>query len=210
VQLDRVPPRRIPPPEGDAAQIPASGWDAPGYADGLPLSGTVVPPAGVPTDVRSWGDGTAPRTSRGLLASALVALAAFALLGPGERCRVDARFASPSATLATYWSALRDGDSQTMAECMLDDSEDQPFPGMLWFMPPTREVRLEEFRSLPVSAGRIMVTYQVRFRPLGALEEQSFQTGHELVRDHGMWRITRGLGPASLPAWRPIPRAVDS
>lgn len=161
-------------------------------------------------DVHSGGEGTALRLGRGMLASALVALAAFAMLGQGERCDVDPRFASPSATLATYWSALRDGDAVAVAECMLEETEDQPFPGMLWFMPPTPEVRLEEFRSLPVSAGRLMVTYQVRFRPLGATEEQEFQTGNELVREHGMWRIARGLGPASLPAWRSIPRAVDS
>jgi hypothetical protein len=122
---------------------------------------------------------------------------------------VDARFSTPSATLATYWSALRDGDAVTAGECVLEDAEGQPFPGMLWFMPPTREVRLEEFRSLPIAAGRLYVSYEVRFRPLGAIEEQSFQTGHELVWLHGGWRIARGLGTASLPQWRSIPRAVD-
>jgi hypothetical protein len=131
------------------------------------------------------------------------------LLGQGERCQVDPRFSTPSTTLATYWSALRDGDSQTVAECMAEGSEGQPFPGMLWFMPPTREVRLESFRSLPVTAGRLYVTYQVRFRPIGALEEETFPSGHELVRVHGGWRIARGLGPACLPEWRSIPRAVD-
>ena len=140
---------------------------------------------------------------------ALVGLAAFALLGQGERCLVDPRFSTPSATLATYWSALRDGDAVTAGECVLEGAEDQPFPGMLWFMPPTREVRLEAFRSLPVTAGRLYVSYEVRFRPLGAIEEQRFQTGHELVRLHGGWRIARGLGSASLPQWRSIPRAVD-
>lgn len=139
----------------------------------------------------------------------MLGLAAFALLGQGERCRVDPRFGTPSATLTTYWSALRDGDAETVAECVLDDAQGQPFPGMLWFMPPTRELRLGEFRSLPVSAGRLYVTYEVRFRPLGALEEQRFETGHELVRLHGGWHIARGLGEASLPEWQPIPRAVD-
>jgi hypothetical protein len=140
---------------------------------------------------------------------ALVGLAAFTLLGQGERCLVDARFRTPSATLATYWSALRDGDAATAGECVLEGTEGQPFPGMLWFMPPTREVRLEGFRSLPVTAGRLYVSYEVRFRPLGATEEQCFQTGHELVRLHGGWRIARGLGTASLPQWRSIPRVVD-
>jgi len=140
---------------------------------------------------------------------ALVGFAAFTLLGQGERCLVDARFRTPSATLATYWSALRDGDAVAAGECVIEGTEGQPFPGMLWFMPPTREVRLEDFRSLPVTAGRLYVSYEVRFRPLGAIEEQSFQTGHELVRMHGGWRIARGLGTASLPQWHSIPRMVD-
>jgi hypothetical protein len=111
--------------------------------------------------------------------------------------------------LATYWSALRDGDSETIAECVQGDTQGQPFPGMLWFMPPTQDVRLCEFHSLPVTAGRLYVSYEVRFRPVGALEEQRFQTGHELVRRHDGWHIARGLGETSLPEWHPIPRAVD-
>jgi hypothetical protein len=198
MQLDRVPPHQ--PVLGTLA---ASGESE--------LSGTPAPPVGVHGGDRSGGNGgvAVPRKRIRALHRALVGLAVFALLGQGERCRVDPRFSTPSATLATYWSALRDGDSQTAGECVLDGAEDQPFPGMLWFMPPTREVRLGEFRSLPVTAGRLYVTYEVRFRPVGALEEQRFQTGHELVRLHGGWRIARGLGTASLPQWKSIPRAVD-
>ncbi len=198
MQLDRVPPRRIAPGSPVAA-----GTDDPG---------TIPIPVGVCPLDRIEGDGageTPPRrvhVRQGLL----IGLLAFALLGQGERCQVDPRFGTPSATLATYWSALRDGDSETAAECMLEEVPGQPFPGMLWFMPPTREVRLGEFRSVPVSAGHLYVTYEVRFRPLGTLQDQRFETGHELVRMHGGWRIARGLGQASLPEWQPIPRAVDS
>lgn len=198
MQLDRVPSRLA------APAFPA--------ADGEPEdSGTTTTPSGVPLTDRSWGDGGTAAPHKRIRARhlTLVGIAAFALLGQGERCLVDARFSSPSATLATYWSALRDGDAVTADECVLEGTEGQPFPGMLWFMPPTREVRLEGFRSLPVTAGRLYVSYEVRFRPLGAVEEQSFQTGHELVRLHGGWRIARGLGTASLPQWRSIPRAVD-
>jgi hypothetical protein len=135
---------------------------------------------------------------------------AFALLGQGERCRVDPRFASPSATLATYWEALRAGDDDLVAACHVTGMRDLPFPGMLWFMPPTREVRLEDFRSLPVSAGRLLVTYVVRYHPEGAGEEQSLPTGHELVRQRGEWRIERSIGEASMPEWRAVRRTVDS
>jgi hypothetical protein len=198
VQLDRVPPRPTDPGPSPEAGLPE-------------LSGTAITPDGVSSDDRSRGDGGAVASPGRIRARylALVGLAAFTLLGQGERCLVDSRFSTPSHTLATYWSALRDGDAVTAGECVLDGAEDQPVAGMLWFMPPTREVRLEEFHSLPVEAGRLYVSYQVRFRPLGATEEQTFQTGHELVRLHGGWRIARGLGPASLPQWRSIPRAVD-
>ena len=198
MQLDRVP------------SHPSTSGLSP--ADGRPeLSGTGLTPPGVSPDDRSRGDGGTVVPHKRIRARhlTLVGFAAFALLGQGERCLVDARFSTPSATLATYWSALRDGDAVTASECVLEGTEGQPFPGMLWFMPPTREVRLEGFRSLPVTAGRLYVSYQVRFRPLGAIEEECFQTGHELVRLHGGWRIARGLGTASLPQWRSIPRVVD-
>ncbi len=198
MQLDRVPSR-----------LPASAL--PSAEGGTEDSGTSATPCGVTPADRSRGDGGTAASQKRIRARhlALVGIAAFALLGQGERCLVDARFSSPSATLATYWSALRDGDAVTAGECVIEGTEGQPFPGMLWFMPPTREVRLQGFHSLPVTAGRLYVSYEVRFRPLGAIEEQSFQTGHELVRLHGGWRIARGLGTASLPQWRSIPRAVD-
>ncbi|MBI5711498.1 MAG: hypothetical protein HZC42_14530 [Candidatus Eisenbacteria bacterium] len=149
------------------------------------------------------------RSRTGVREWALVLVGAVSLLGQGERCIVDRRFASPSATLATYWEALRASDEETVAECVLGGPEGQPFAGMLWFMPPTRELHLAAFRSLPVTGGRVMVTYEVRFHPLGVLEEQRFEAGNELVRRRGEWRIARTLGNASMPEWRPIPRAVD-
>lgn len=201
MRLDRVPPRRTEP--GPSSAVPGAA------AGPAPIAGTADPGCGVSTDVHSKGEGE-PHVRRGRLRIRfLVALAALALLGEGERSGVDPRFSTPTATLATYWSALRDGDAATMRECVTDDADGQPFPGMLWFMPPTRTVWLESFRSLPVTAGRLFVTYEVRFRPIGALEEQRFPTGHELVRSHGRWRIARGLGPASYPSWRPIARTVD-
>lgn len=202
MQLDRVPPRKGVPPPVAAGNVP----------------GTALPPAGVCEGDRPGGDGGGPAPGAGPATPphrirawqlAVVGIAACALLGQGEPCRVDPRFGSPSATLATYWSALRDGDAETAAECAVDGAAGQPFPGMLWFMPPTREVRLGEFRSLPVSAGRLLVTYEVRFRPLGAVEEQRFETGHELVRLRDGWHIAGGLEGTHLPEWQSIPRAVD-
>ena len=196
MQLDRVPPRP------DAFRSSGVSWTI--------VPGTGPAPVGVCADDRSWGDGVARAPGRiRVWHRVALLLAAWSLLGQGEPCQVDPRFASPSATLATYWSALRDGDPDAASECVLDGAGGQPFPGMLWFMPPTREVRLGEFRSLPVSAGRLYVTYEVRFRPLGAQQEQRFETGHELVRLKDGWHIARGLGVASLPEWQPIPRAVD-
>lgn len=141
---------------------------------------------------------------------ALVAVVGYSLLGLGERCLVDLRLISPSTTLATYWKALRDEDESAAAECLVEGGYDLPYPGQLWFLPPTKRIELTAFRSLPVSAGRVMVTYEVRYLPRGSQEVQIFRTGHELVRERGEWRILRALGEASLPEWKPIRHAVDS
>ncbi len=139
----------------------------------------------------------------------LLAVALFTLLGQGERYAVDRRFLTPSATLTTYWDALRRGDAETAWRCLTEVRSDAPFPGMLWFLPETDSFRLDQFRSLPVTGGRVMVTYEVRFRPAGQTIEQAFPTGNELVRVHGEWHIARDVGEATMPAWRPIPRPVD-
>lgn len=141
----------------------------------------------------------------------LVAIVTLSLLGQGERCRVDPRFASPSATLTTFWAALKAEQAEDAWECMVEGRNDLPLPGMLWFLPPTQALWLGDFRSLPVTSRRVLVSYDVHYRPVGMSAEQHFRTGNELVRLHGEWRILRPLGAASMPAWwRPIPRPVDS
>jgi hypothetical protein len=190
LQLDRVPRRLLP---GEAE------------------SGTERPASGVEECAQERSPSLEPPRRRiGWRAWALVAFATFSLFGQGEVSRVDRRFRTPSSTLFTYWEAMRANDEQAIGECMLDGPQAQPFAGMLWFMPPTSEIHLESFRSLPITGGRVMVSYLVRFRPDGARDEQVFQTGNELVRSHGEWRIARGLGNASMPEWKPIPRPVDS
>lgn len=139
-----------------------------------------------------------------------VALAVLSLLGQGERSRVDPRFISPSATLRTYWGALREGDANSAWECFVEGRHDLPRPGMLWFLPPTDELTLDEFRSLPVTGGRILVSYEVCYRPAGSLEVHSFRSADELVRLRGEWRIARPIGEASMPEWQPAPRLIDS
>ncbi len=136
------------------------------------------------------------------------AAVAFGLLGQGENCRVDPRFISPSATLATYWTALRDNDLATVYDCFTVGRHDMPFEGMLWFLPTDAQVRLAEFRSLPVTGGRVMVSYEVHYRVPGASREESFQTGNELVRASGEWRIARPLGEASMPEWHAVESPV--
>jgi hypothetical protein len=138
-----------------------------------------------------------------------LAVGAFSLLGQGEECRVDKRFISPSSTLATFWEALRVGDADEVWECFVEGRHDLPMPGQLWFLPPTDRITLAEFKSLPVTGGRVLVSYEVRYVPRGTDEERSFRTGDELVRLRGQWRIARPLGQASMPEWEPTPRPVD-
>lgn len=132
------------------------------------------------------------------------AFAAFGLLGQGEDCRVDPRFISPSATLSTYWTALRDNDLATVYDCFTEGRHDMPFEGMLWFLPQGAALDLTEFRSLPVTGGRVMVSYEVHYRAPGATRTESFQTGNELVRTRGEWHIARPLGEASMPEWHSV------
>ena len=87
---------------------------------------------------------------------------------------------------------------------------DLPMPGMLWYLPPIRQLTLCEFRSLPVTGGRVMVSYEVRYLPSGLTEEHSFRTADELVRMRGHWRIARPVSDAAAPPWDMTPRPVDS
>lgn len=143
---------------------------------------------------------------RGSLALLLLC---FGLFGQGERSRVDPRFISPSSTLETYWAALRAGDADAAWECLVEGRYQLPRPGMLWFLPPTEELTLGAFRSLPVTGGRMLVSYEVRYVPAGTDEVRSFRTADEMVRLRGEWRIARPVGEASMPDWQPAPRPVD-
>ena len=174
------------------------------------ISGTTTPPHGVWT-VGPSGEGAGDDDSRPRWREwVAIALVASSLLGLGERCRVNPHLVSPSATLRQYWEALRMGDETGVAECLVQGAQDLPFPGMLWFLPPTRAIWIDDFRSLPVQSGRVLATYQVHFAPYGTGDVETFRTGSELVRTRGEWRIARPLGEASMPEWRPIHRTVDS
>lgn len=179
------------------------------------LSGTPAPLDGVEVLNRGEWDAAPPVSQpvgrsamvRGLLTMLFVCLS---LLGQGERARVDPRFLSPSATLNTYWNAMRTGDVAGAWECFVEGRHDMPLPGMIWFLPPTNDLSLAAFRSLPVTRGRTLVSYEVRYRVAGSSDLRSFRTADELVRLHGEWRISRPLGEASMPAWQPEGRPVDS
>jgi hypothetical protein len=147
------------------------------------------------------------RTSRSVL---WLAFACFSLLGQGERCQVDKRFASPSATLSTYWQALLDGDAETAWSCVDDGRPGLPMPGMIWFLPPSDTLRLTNIRALPVTNGRVMVRYDVEFVPRGVAEVRAFENSDELVRRRGEWRLARRVGEASFPDWEPTRQPIDS
>lgn len=168
-------------------------------------------PSGVGTVVPAEGGGESVARSRthGWRTWLVVVAAACTLLGQGERCRVDGRFRSPSATLQTYWESLRTGDADQAWECFVEGRHDLPMPGMLWFLPPTEDLWLTGYRSLPVTGGRVLVTYEVHYRPDDTRDERMFKTGSELVRMRGEWRIAQPLGEASMPEWKPVQGPVD-
>lgn len=149
------------------------------------------------------------RRGAGFRSWLFVAVTCLSLLGQGERFRLDERFRSPSATLVSYWTALQAGDTDGAYECFIEGRNDLPMPGALWFLPPTDDLWLEGFRSLPVTAGRVLVSYEVHYRARGDREERQFRTGNELVRVRGEWRIAGPLGEASMPQWHSTPAPVD-
>ena len=59
------------------------------------------------------------------------------------------------------------GDEAGVAECLVQGARDLPFPGMLWFLPPTRALWIDDFRSLPVQSGRVLATLVERAKSLG-------------------------------------------
>jgi len=125
------------------------------------------------------------------------------VLGQGQRCTLDPRFASPDSTLRLFWEALRAGDAETASMCIEDGGYTGPYPGMVWFLPPASQLRLESIRSLPVQRDRVMVSYIVHCYPSATSEELSFQTENQLVRVRGEWRICSPVGSVSLPGWNP-------
>ena len=174
------------------------------------IDGTAVPCSGVAADTPSMPEGADTRRPRIHWRTPLLVLfASLTLLGQGERVRIDPRFRSPSTTLITYWEALRTGDADMAFDCFVSHRDDQPMPGALWFLPPTDELWLNGFNSLPVTGGRVMVRYEVHYKPRGSGEERMFQTGSELVRSQGEWRIAQPLGQASMPEWKGEPAPVD-
>lgn len=138
-----------------------------------------------------------------------IALCGLSLLWQGERYRIDTGLTTPQRTVASFWRALRHGDETGAARCMVEGSHGLPFPGMLWFLPPTREFTLSNFQTMPVEGDHLLVTYLVRYTPVGVESEQAFVTSFEMVRQHGEWLIVRPVGEASMPEWKPFPRAVD-
>lgn len=194
-----------------AAPPPPAG--AGGDEAGTALAGTESPRSGVPSAGPSVVVG--PRVQRGSSAAGVLGalglmLGCFGLLGQGERCLVDARFRSPDATLRTFWQAMRRGDADIVWACFAEGRDDLPVPGQLWFLPPTDRLEIADLRTVPVTTGRVIVMYEVRYVPRGLSELRSFRTGDELVRSGGEWRITRPIGEASMPDPEPIPRPVDS
>ena len=149
-----------------------------------------------------------PAPRAGVRAWALVLFLCAAVLGQGSRCQVDARFATPHATLDTFWKALADGDAETAAMCLERGDYEGPFPGTVWSMPPTRELRLETLSQLPVRRGLVMVNYEVHYHAIGVSEELSFPVENQLVQVRGEWRIAAPFGNASLPTTRPIHRLL--
>lgn len=211
MQLERLAPRKpqdsgtprkgfgVPPVGGFSIRIRVA-HPAPGQSDGTVWA------------VRSDGLETVctvePARRRGVRRTMLLLLLALSLVGQGEKFYVDPRFRTPSATLNTYWEALSRQDLSTVNDCYADPGSLQPFPGMLWFLPPVDEIDLTSMRLVGAEAGHLIAMYEVQFRPTGIPDVHSFVTTTELRRVGWEWHVIPN-DEAGLPAWQPYPRAVD-
>jgi hypothetical protein len=193
MQLDRVPPPIRSLSDDLGSRAPSIGVDLDAEASD---ESRTLGPLGAARHI-SW---------RGAWA---IALCALSLLGQGERYRIDTRLTSPERAIASFWKALRQDDEVGAAQCMVEGEHKLPFPGMLWFLPPTRDFKLSNFKTVPVEGDHLLVTYLVRYTPVGLESEQAFVTSFEMARQRGEWRIVRPVGEASMPEWKPILRAVD-
>ena len=131
------------------------------------------------------------------------------VLGQGERCPVDPRFASPNATLATYWEALRANDEGLVVECFAEPANAAPVAGAVWFLPPSRELVIAPPRLVTVEPGHMVASYEVRFRPYGSFEVYGFTVSSELQRIRGEWRIVRANVDSDMPDWVPAAPRTD-
>ncbi|TMQ48242.1 MAG: hypothetical protein E6K73_12430 [Candidatus Eisenbacteria bacterium] len=190
MQLDRVPPRIV------SAQLTGTTEFLPG--------------------VRPFGD--RQREAVGSLAGirrrrasewVALSLACLSLLGQGERCRIDPRLSSPGETLKTYWQAVRSNDVAAVTDCFVERDLATPAAGMLWFLPPIQSLAIDSLRVVTVTSARVVVSYAVRFRPLGAERDRYFVNSSELVRVRGEWRLERALDEDGPSQPVPAPPAVD-
>lgn len=189
MQLDRVPPRPT-------------------------LSSEIPGTPAVPTGVELDGNGAAApavAVRRGLRLRDFLALSMVcgSLLGQGETFQIDERFSTPSATLVTYWDALRREDVDGVAQCFADPSTAEPRPGTVWFLPPSDKIEVRAVRYSPGESGSVVATYEVRFVPRGSTEELSFVTGSELQRANGEWRLIGLADEVDWPEWKPFVQPVD-
>ena len=176
-------------------QLDAEGRPASRAGESERLQPEIELPGGRIARWRAWG---------------LLLVACVALLGQGERLRLDPRFRSPSAVLKTYWGALRDNDLNTVSECFTEPQASLPFPGMLWFLPPVDSLRIVSVQIVSASSSDMVTMYEVRFTPTGSTQAQHFIATSELRRLGREWRIVPPTGDAAMPEWKPYPRPVDS
>jgi hypothetical protein len=170
------------------------------------LHGTPDTPSGVVTAETAFPPGRHARWWHWLA----VWLVAVAVLGQGERFRVDNRFSSPTATLLTYWEALGHDDAEAVSECFAEPSRARPLPGMTWVVPPSRQLGLYSFKVEPINQDEVLATYEVRFVARDALDEERLVISSQLMFVNGGWRIVEPLDEVASPDAAPVRRLIDS
>ena len=141
---------------------------------------------------------------------ALLVVALASLLGQGQYCTVDPLLRTPGTALASYWEAVECNDEDRIRACSLGLEDGMPFPGMLWAFPEVKALWLERLQYVPLEADRVVVRYEVHFRPAGSHQERKLTVSTELQHVGGEWRVVRPLGEDGVLRGQAMPTRVDT
>jgi hypothetical protein len=106
-------------------------------------------------------------------------------------------YASPQATVSSYWQRMIERRHSEALECFLDGGQD--FGAGLLALPDLVELRCRDFHVEWMPDGTADVSYQVEYRITLSDSLNRFPTGDRVNLTGNGWRIAHPLMMASRP-----------